>query len=438
MSEDLRNEYLDLLSLILRGTNTSAKMAVKLKIPRKTVSNRLSILYQKGYVDKEIVFNSRPYSLTSKGQNAMAAWLSTLSGRYQDKPTRLHAHKVTWYMDISKKPWELHDLLLKHAFVAKPIKGWHKYVKEAKGLKIVFNPNTVYVYMDVFYLENPMEYYDRAIDIMEGVKVDLESRFPGLVLGSPNKQMVVESNHIVRQYGPLAMKFYEESIKAGRPVVFHGKRLNVDFSQGPPEEETVAAATAPADMLALGDFFDRWLAVPFMPEDVHRIGSDVHETQAVVQQTRVVVHETMASVQEVRGSVQSVQADLGPLKEEVSGVRKDLGELSGTILPWAEDMSALMTAQVKNMDTFSTAMHEHVVLVKALQGVTQQQGESLAAFMGAQAQQSRAAREQADAVIASVGSLAAAVTEMATPWYVKAWRGIKKVGDKLWKQYVKQ
>jgi DNA-binding HxlR family transcriptional regulator len=327
--ETIEERYMDILLLILRGKNTSSKISKSLKIPRKTVSNRLTALYKKGYIEKNLVFNSRPYMLTSKGKEGTAIFLSTLKGRSQKDFRQLQAHKVSWSLNITKKPHELNDLLYKNSFTVSRHKNWHKFRKEYEDYKIVFNPNMVYIYFNAFYINDPMEYYDIAIDKVRKIKKELEERFPGLVLGTPDLEMAAESQHIARKHGPLAMKFMEESIKNGKSIVYHGSHLNVDFSEGPPEEETVDKKTAPIDMLSLGNFFNDWIKKPIPVSELHATKDKVEQTAKLQVSLESDYKEDISNINASINSTDNKVKDLDTgIKSEFENLKQQILDIS--------------------------------------------------------------------------------------------------------------
>lgn len=328
--------YQDLLRLVLRGKDTSTKIQPILKLSRSTISRRLQWLEKHSYLSSDRAFNSKPFRLTKKGRESMSRFLNNQKLIHQSKTQNpLSAHKVTWYFDITKAPYDLRDLLHKNSFMPSTHNTWSKFRRKLyQDAVIVFNPKKVYVYLDEFCIDSPMEYYALAHKKLMAIQQDLENRFPGLVLGKPDRVMVVESNHLVKEYGPLAMKFYEESIKKGEKIVYHGKKLNVDFSKGSPEEETVDKHTAPADLQDLGFFFDRWLESPIYPKELHHMKADIN-----------------ISKQELNEIKETSKQDLNQIKDNLI--------IQGSSI----------TRMAENNDTFAKAMSEHLILVKSLQEV---------------------------------------------------------------------
>jgi predicted transcriptional regulator len=396
--EEIRTEYMDLLILILRGCNTSTKIAKKLKINRTTAANRLRVLEQKNFISKNIIYNSRPFELTSKGQNLTTFFMNTLKGNSELPKGRLKAHKITWVMDITKKPCEILDLLKKKAFVPSKHNTWYKYTKRHEDIKIVFNPNKVFIYIDGFYINNPLEYYDTAVEKVRKAKKYLEEQFKGLTLGDPLKQMVAASNHIVKQYGPLAMKFYEASIKAGKPIVYHGKKLNVDFSDGPPEEETVDPVTAPMDMHNLGEFFENWLEDPIQISELHATKDNLDKVKSEIK-TKLEKgdNDFKQIISRLQGSykkIEKVQNNQKEIFDVASNSFKINEELKDKLLNSENNQKEILQVAIRavqgndelkgylakfflSQEVFSTAMHEHVALIKTLQVLAQKNKEGL-------------------------------------------------------------
>jgi DNA-binding Lrp family transcriptional regulator len=368
--EEIKTEYMDLLILILRGCNTSTKIAKKLKIKRTTAANRLRVLEQRHYISKSIIYNSRPFELTSKGKNLTAFFFITLKGNSRMLKGRLKAHKITWVMDITKKPYEMDDLLKKKAFVSSKHNTWYKYTKKYEDMKIVFNPNKVFIYIDGFYIDNPLEYYDIAVEKVRKAKNYVEGVFKGLTLGDPLKQMVVASNHIVKEYGPLARKFYEESIKSGSPIIYHGSHLNVDFSDGPPEEETVDPITAPMDMHNLGEFFNDWLQDPIQVKELHNSKKGL---ETIKKEVFAKLEKGDQDFNQIITKLNTSHSQLIKLKDN----QADIIAIANKSVQGNEELKGYLAKFFLSQEVFSTAMHEHVALIKTLQILAEKNKEGL-------------------------------------------------------------
>jgi DNA-binding MarR family transcriptional regulator len=452
----LSTQDFDMLILVRNGKKFLGQISTEMGMPITTVKDRLDKLVQKGYLVKEIAFNKRPYSLTEVGTEAVTVFLCTLRGRKEKGSSTLRAHKVVWYMDIVKSPPTLKEDLTGNAFSVSPVnKNWSRYIKHEEDYKVVFNPRKVYVYIDEFFIDTPLEYYPRAMEKVEAVKKKLEAQFPGIELGTPAKKMVVASNHIVKKFGPLAMKFWEESVKQGEPIVYHGDRLQIDYSDGDPEEETVDRRTAPADMEFLGQWFNQLIEKPIEVSELHRTtmaaseakhGLDGLKAQLDEQarhgdeQVRVLGEQARQAHEQVTSQVQvlsgQVQAGNGLLESAAKTILLHGEELrsQGIILGRNVEMQGqnneMLHKLVMNHEDFAIAMREHVVLVKGLQegAIAMRHGIDEVVLMVTQAlavQQklhNDSQQQTTDLILKFMGE----VLEAQKPWYQKWWERWRK------------
>jgi predicted transcriptional regulator len=394
--DELSLMHLDILRLIESGANTNKMISKRLQLPRSTLKRRLDDLLGLHLIKKQIAGNARVYGLSSQGTDLLNAGYRTPPKKRFD----LKAHKVQWSAVIVKKPWKLHDALLKNSFTVSQHKNWSKYKvrDDEEGVTIVFNPKKVHFFLHEFFIDSPMEYYDVAQEKLLRIKKSLEEKFPGLVLGEPKKLFTVHSQHIVKQGGPLAKKFEEYAQKTGNPQVYHGKRLDIDHSQGDWEEETKDPRLAPADMHDLGHFFDSWLEEPFFPGDVKRMRSEVSDVQ--VRQ---------------KADSDEIMRSMAALSEGMVAIGKTVGE--------NELRAAHRHDQAQEqLTTFAVAMHEHVTLVKALQenafALTKQSALQNKNFQA----QGMAMEAQAKAMEELVGLVYA----LQRPWYAKLADSVKE------------
>lgn len=436
-SYDVR--YLDILHEILAGKNTATKLSKALSLPYSTISDRLGKMVKEEFIYKDVAFNTRPYRLTKKGKNAITDFLSTLTAQNHGK-SRIRAHKVCWYFDIVRAPYDLRKQLGKNSFSVSIHNTWPKYSRKLyEDAQIVFNPNKVYVYTEEFYLDSPMEYYEKAMTRLEEIRKDLQDRFTGLVLGSPDKKMVTESNHLARVHGPLAMKFYKDSIKKGEKIAYHGKNLHVDFSDGPPEEETVDKRKAPAHLDELGQFFDDFLDDPMPWKEVHAVRERNDQVVHDVQELQVRSNEVKARTKKTDSQLKYLKKSVSDGKTRTAKLESELVNLQGlaaeqtklsietnkTAINIKEDLHAMhgvvqelsnlgiqtnqqMMVMNETMGVFQTAMAEHLGLISALKdvAVTTKEGmDNQAAVLATALQQ---------------------IAEAQKPWYKKAWEKLKQ------------
>ena len=431
----LSNHHLDIVRLISKEVNTATKISKALKISRSTIQRRLEELEEHKFVGKIIAGNTRPFILTTAGVEVLNLNLesSNVNGEV------LKAHKVHWSAVITRKPWSLHDDLLKQSFVVSKNNRWSQYKKEdaEEGVVILFNPNKVHFFIHEFFINSPFEYYEKAVTKLRRISAKLCDMFPGLVLGEPKKVFSVHSQHIVKQGGPLSSRFALEAHKTGVAQVFHGKNLNVDHSKGIWEEETVDNRLAPAHMVDLGQFFDDWLEKPFFVSEFHDLKDEAgklreesaKEIKGVSDKVEVFdlelknfKHEALSLTVENKKEVGVVVSRVDGIQEEVVSLKDDLNSnfraLSQGQLVLQEGLQGLAGSlnalgesharTAKSMDTFAFAMHEHVTLIKALQENAKAQGDAI--------------RSQEKVMLELVDLF----KEASRPWYVKFADFIKK------------
>lgn len=425
--EELSLMHLDILRLIDSGVNTNKTISKRLQLPRSTLKRRLDDLMELHLVHKQIAGNSRVYVLSTQGVELLNAGLWNTP----KKNVEMKVHKVQWSAAIVRRPWDLHDDLLRHSFTVSEHRNWSKYKLKnyEEGVTIVFNPRKVHFYIHEFFIKSPMEYYPVAQEKLLRLCRMLQEKFPGLVLGEPKKLFTVHSQHIVKQGGPLAKKFEEHARQTGNPQVYHGKRLDVDHSQGVWEEETKDPRSAPADMHDLGHFFDSWLEEPFSPSDVREARSEAREA--------------VARADGYVGVVRDGFGDTAVRLREVGRLQRGQGKVFGRLLGLQARQTELFDVLSQNMGVFSDAMSEHVKLVRALQGVAEGQRLATRALAGSLAGRVDAVLDGQERLLESVGAqqrqllesvaagqrqllegVAAVVIERTTPWYERLFRAL--------------
>lgn len=463
---------LDILFAILENKTSPTSIAKRLNIPRKTIYNRLKKLLDKKYIKKDRYFNTSHYKITPKGKEILNSF--TAEQDMTRKGLTITAHKVVWYFDISKKPKDIEDQLRHRSFSPSMHNTWAKYSKqEYEDAKIIFNPQKVYVYLDEFFLKSPMEYYEKAISRMNDIKDDLENKFPGLVLGTPERKMVVQSNHVVRKNGPLAQKFLQESIKKGEKVVYHGKNLDIDFSQGEAEEETKDSKSAPAHLEDLGKFFDDWLENPILLDEIHEAKDNANHVEElksqldttkstadlnakkieVIPNLKREVTSNKKKLQDNKKQFTELRTDMSQMQHTIEKTNKKLSGQSETMEQMAETlrettravnaMGGSIQSMADNNEKFAKAMEEHLTLVKSLQEVafrtregmeylTDNLGVQLGRELGQQINEgfSKLGEQLASKQEESNKQMLELLKEMNTPWYEKLGKKIKSFFSK--------
>ena len=446
--------HMDILCLISEYVNTIQLISDRLKLPRTTVKRRLDELLEHHYIARVPDGKTHIYLITSTGNSAKTIFSSTPENARKLIGEVLKAHKVQWSAVIVEKPWELASDLEKHSFTVSSHKNWDKwtYYDIDNDLTIVFNPNKVHVFLHEFFIDSPMEYYDRAKEACIKVCMDLQEKFPGLKLGTPKKVFTVHSQHIVKQGGPLAKAFEHHAEVTGVSQVYHGKNLDIDHSDGPWEEETKDPKVAPAHMEDLGHFFDVWLDKPFFPQEIHDMKQDVSD----VEQKQVTSEQAISNLEQKHTSMEQsmnnkvdelshqMSASESSIKHEMtlqhSTLRKDMELLGKGLVKLSEGQMVLSKgqeilqaghttlgnsidklyesheAQNNAMSTFAVAMDEHVALIKILQKTSKSNADNF--------------NKGLDMLYKSHLEMLDMIKELKKPWYLKFSESMKQLFSK--------
>lgn len=451
-SETLTPVHQEILLLIHSGLNITDKIAKSLNLTPTTCRRRISELETNGYLTKVVAAQSKVLTLSSKGNQATTI-ISGVSEKSRGLLSKnLRVHNCRWSSAIERMPWKFHDDLVKNSFTVSQTKNWAQYINKDFGhdMTIVFNPKKVHFWVDEFFIDDPMDYYVVTERRLKLVVDELQKRFPGLVIGSPQKWFTVHSQHLAKMGGPLAKKFEAHAKATGVAEVYHGKNLDVDHSHGVWEEETKDNRLAPLHMEQLGFFFDSLLDPKnyFNPADFKRLSADVRVVRveqneqenafsvglsAVQDDIKVVRSDLWASseahsvaIKDVRGDTDALARSMNVMADAVmrSAVdqAKAIGSLSdahsilsqgqavlGNSLESLGDGQARIT---EILNVFGVAMHEHVTLVTELQTVTRGFEK---AWQASLSQQQKFNEGQNDFNVALVG----AIGELSKPWYVK-------------------
>jgi hypothetical protein len=205
------------------------------------------------YDEKE--FNVKRFYLTKQGKDTLSVFLSRVS-HIKTKELPLRSHRLLWISKIINTPKYIKKKLLQSSWIESPMVNWSRYIKNFEDFKIVWCPNVIQFYIKPFYTTSKEDYYAKSLEIIEEAINYLQSKYKGLVLGTPEETSVLKKQELAREFEPLALFFLRTMEKTGRKITFRGKNIDIDFSKGNPETDYKDTTKAPQQAMNMAEFFD--------------------------------------------------------------------------------------------------------------------------------------------------------------------------------------
>lgn len=233
--------------LALRQPLPLKDIAKQLNIKNYTALKRLQRLQEKGIVQKQIKTSITIYELTTLGRDICGQ--ISIACKTQQK-TIIRVHNLRFKSTITRQPVELIEKLKESNWFEVDHNSWRGYRKNIYDCLIEFTPRNIIFHIDQIVSSDAYTAHGKAITIVMRAKEYLENKYPGLVLGTPEKVATISRQHIASLYDPYAIKAKQNHFSGSTD------RVEVDASKDTPELETIHPIHAVNDMQEILNFYD--------------------------------------------------------------------------------------------------------------------------------------------------------------------------------------
>jgi len=237
------------------GFKSFQEIASILNKSKSTVSFHVKKLQRLGYLDTQLL-------PTKKGDQAGSIFLIGYDEK-NPQPVIIRAHDLSFKTEIVRSSSSFKELAKASSWVCYPMKHWTKYVKHYDdGVKVHITTKSVLFWIPDLIGSNPNTVFNQALEIVFHYKKMIEGDLD-IVLGTPEVNFEVRSNHLALQFDEFA------KLCAEKGITFKSDRLIVDHSGGVPELEAVNKRSARDDLESIWDFYNHLVSYPLKWPEVN-------------------------------------------------------------------------------------------------------------------------------------------------------------------------
>jgi len=296
--------------LIIDLYSTNKEICRKLKEPKWKISRRMTKLCRIGLLKK----TGRFFGRKLKGTIACCNFLTL----YEKNELIIRTHNMRFKSKIVRAPEQLQEKLLKSNWVEHFPNNWTGYRKRIFNCYVLFTPKNVQYILPEIYARTSEQAIDSAVKLVLNIKESLEDEFKGFVLGKPEEVTTLMNQHYANQFDPLALEHWKYKQTNNVTLTYKSDRLNIDFSKGVPELETVHKVHAKDDINKITKFYEDMIRTDFDLNDFLEVQKYQLKFQQITAENfkafAIAMREHLALIKSLQKVSQSLQDVIKEIK----------------------------------------------------------------------------------------------------------------------------